>query len=180
MQVVSSLDRMKTWLEGQINAEKLVLKSPVQENRADAYALVTPAVHIGYVPPNGILDQNAKIRIPCLVVGAPEADDDRENTTFTVQVTAAVYDPGNQTFESDSQKIQLVPNFDGYITLLNFLDRVKEWVLRSDGIADRFQLESAVKLKTYEEQPWPYWYGSLIFMVSGIAAPVTRYADTLQ
>ena len=180
MQVVSSLNRMKAWLEGLISTEKLMLKCPNKENRADAYTLVAPAVHVGYVPPNGILDQNAKIRIPCLVIGTPETNDDRDDTTITMQVTAAVYDPGNQILTPDTQKIQLLPNFDGYITLLNFLDRVKEWVLRSDVIADRFQLDSPVKLKTYEEQPWPYWYGSLAFTVSGIAAPVTRYAETLR
>lgn len=180
MQTVSSLTKIKSWLEKLIAAEHLTLKSPTDGEHASSYRLAVPAVHVGYVPPNGVLDPKAKPRIPCLVVGAEQSDDDRDGTVIAVRITAAVYDPGEQTFGQSSQQLQLVPNFDGYITLLNFLDRVKEWMLRSDAIAGRFQLESPVALKTYEEQPWPYWYGTLTFTASGLASPVTGFAEALR
>lgn len=180
MQTVSSLEQIKEWLEDLITAEKITFKSPQKDNKADTYKLVPPAVHVGFVPPNSIVEQNSKIRIPCLVVGTSETDGDQDSTTMNLQIMAAVYDPGSQMMAPDRQQLQLIPNFDGYITLLNFLDRVKEWIQRNDGIADRFQLESPVKLKTYDEQPWPYWYGFLTFTVSGEANPVTRYKDVLN
>jgi len=178
MQTVSSLNEIKKWFEKLIEKEKIQFKQPSQDNKAVTYTLTAPAVHIGFVPPNGILDPGG-MRIPCLVVGTPETDGDQDSTIMELQITAIVYDPGEQKADSDHQ-LQLTPNFDGYITLLNFLDRVKVWIQREDGIADRFQLQSPVKLKTYEEQPWPYWYGFLSLTVSGAPYPVTKYADVLN
>lgn len=180
MQTVSSLEAIKKWLERSISSDHLKFKAPRKDNTVNSYELVVPAVHIGFVPPNSIIDSSAGMRIPCLVIGTDETDGDKDNTEMSLQITAIVYDPGQQNFEGTGQQLQLTPNFDGYITLLNFLDRVKEWIQREDGIAEQFQLESSVKLKTYEEQPWPYWYGFLTFTVSGEPYPVTRYADALK
>ncbi len=178
LQTVSSLNAVKEWLEGHISADKIQLKVPSADNKIGDYKLAAPAVHAGLIPPDGIIYPTDGIRIPCLVVGTPETNGDSESTEMELQITAIVYDPGTQTPEISGPK--LIPNFDGYITLLNFLDRVKEWVQREDGAAGRFQLESPVKLKTYEDQPWPYWYGFLSFTVSGEPYPVTKYADVLN
>lgn len=179
MQTVSSLNHIKKWLEDLIASDRIELKAAPKDNRTDAYKLVSPAVHIGLVPPNGVLDQATGIRIPCLILGTPETDGDRDGSEMNLQITAIVYDPGFQKSDGNNQ-LQLNPNFDGYVTLLNFLDRVKSWIQREDGAANQFQLESSVKLKTYEEQPWPYWYGFLTFTVSGEPYPVTKYADALS
>lgn len=178
MQAVSSLNKVQDWLKKQIAAEHIVLKQPGKDNKATGYNLVAPAVHVGLVPPNCIVD-SAGIRIPCLVVGTPELADDHDSATMELQITAIVYDPGLQKTDS-AGVLQLTPNFDGYVTLLNFLDRVKGWIQKQDGIAGELQLESAVRLKPYEEQPWPYWYGFLSFTVSGEPYPVTKYADALN
>lgn len=179
MQTVSSLESIKKWLESLILTDHIKQKAPRKDNKVSTYTLVSPAVHIGFVPPDGIIDSAASMRIPCLVVGTAETNGDEDSTTMELQITAIVYDPGLQK-QDESSQLQLTPNFDGYATLLNFLDRVKGWIQREDGIADRFQLESPVKLKTYEEQPWPYWYGFLTFTVSGEPYPVTRFADVLN
>jgi hypothetical protein len=178
MQTASSLNSIKEWLESLILSERIELKRPDKSNRTDNYKLVTPAVHIGFIPPDKMLGEVTGIRIPCLVVGTSETDGDADSTMMNLQITAIVYDPGLQNLNENG--LQLTPNFDGYITLLNFLDRLKDWIQRTDGITDRFQLESSVKLKTYEEQPWPYWYGALTFTVSGEPYPVTKYADVLN
>ncbi len=178
MQTASSLNQVKSWLENLIATEHIELKQPDRDNKANYYSLVAPAVHICLVPPNCLVDP-AGTRIPCLVVGTSESAEDSDSSSMELHITAIVYDPGFQK-EDAAGRLQLVPNFDGYITLLNLLDRVKGWVRREDGIADRFQLEGAVRLKTYEEQPWPYWYGSLSFTVSGVPYPVTKYADALN
>ena len=179
MQTVSALCAVKEWLEKQIEASHVELKRPDQDGKITAYTLAAPSVHIGFVPPNGIVDP-AVMRIPCLVVGTPETTDDHDTAEMELQLTAIVYDPGLQKKDEKGQQLQLTPNFDGYITLLNFLDRVKSWVQKNDSIAGKFQLESSVRLKTYEEQPWPYWYGFLSFTVSGVAYPMTRYAEILN
>jgi hypothetical protein len=180
MQAVSTLEFVKKWLESRIFENEIQEKAPRKDDSAGSYQLATPAVHVGYIPPGSILDEHSKIRIPCLVVGTPEMTDDRENSEIHLQITVIVYDAGLQTVSGDGKQMQLSPNFDGYITLMNFLDCVKEWILREDGIPGLLTLDSAVKLKTYEEQPWPYWYGYLDFTVSGINNPITRFAGVLN
>lgn len=178
MQAVSSLNQVKSWLKERIASEHIELKRPGKDNKATGYNLVAPAVHVGLVPPNSIVDPTG-VRTPCLVVGTPELVDDHDSATMELQITAIVYDPGLQETGATGV-LQLSPNFDGYVTLLNFLDRIKGWIQKQDGVAGEFQLESAVRLKTYEEQPWPYWYGFLSFTVSGELYPVTKYADALN
>lgn len=175
-QTVSSLTILKKWLESHLAKEEIKLKQPRSDNRIGFYRLAEPAVHIGLVPPDGILDPNGKTRIPCLVVGMMKTDDDREETNFSVRITGIVYDPGIQ----DGKEGQLQPNFDGYLTLLNFLDRVKSWLLKEDGVENRLELKGSVALTPYEEQPWPYWYGCLEMVLSSTAYPKTRYTEALR
>ncbi len=180
MKAVSTLESVKAWLENNIETDKIQEKAPRKDDTTGSYQLAPPAVHVGYIPPGSILDEHSKIRIPCLVVGTPEMTDDRENSEINLQITVIVYDAGLQTVGGDGKSMQLSPNLDGYVTLLNFLDRVKEWILRENGIPDRLTLNSPVKLKTYEEQPWPYWYGFLNFTATGADNPITRFAGVLN
>ncbi|MCI1965883.1 MAG: hypothetical protein LKJ17_07105 [Oscillospiraceae bacterium] len=174
-QTASLLKLIQKWLENHITADRLQLKQPRKDNAIGSYVLSPPAVHVGLVPPNGIIDPTAGLRIPCLVIGAAESDSDGDETRIALQVTGIVYDPGTQDGTAS-----LNPNFDGYLTLMNLLDRVRQWVTREDGVADLFQLAGGVKLTPYEEQPWPYWYGFLTFTVTGEPYPVTKYADVLR
>lgn len=180
METVSSLFAVKAWLEGLIQQENVRLKAPQQNDKTDAYTLVFPAVHVGYVPPKTILNDSTEIRIPCLVVGTSEADSDDESNSLDLRITAAIWDPGTQAIRESSQKLQLAQNFDGYITLLNLLDRVKRWIRREDSVAGHFRPESQVKLTTNEEQPWPYWYGAVEVTVSEEPDPMTRYSGVLN
>lgn len=180
METVSALLAMQVWLARQIEAESVRLKSPQKNNRTDTYELVAPAVHVAYLPPKTQLAPDGSVRIPCLLVGTPDVEDDGENSRLDLRIAAAVYDPGTQKADSAGLGIQLLPNLDGYVTLLNLLDRVKRWVRRNDGIADAFQLESPIRLSADEDQPWPYWYGAVMFTVSQQADPTTRYAKLIN
>lgn len=180
MQTVSSLLTMQGWLRRLIEKEQIQLKCPQFDDSAKLYTLAAPAVHIGYIPPKAELNPGDEIRIPCLVAGVTEVSGDEDNTTLNLQITAVVWDPGIQSPSELANQTWLAANFEGYITLLNLLDRIKLWVQREDGIAGIFQLESALRLKTYDEQPWPYWYGNLSFTVSCSPDPKIRYADALN
>lgn len=175
-QSASALRLIQKWLEGHIEEDQIMLKRPQAGNKAGGYNLAAPAVHLGLVPPDSILDPDGDIRIPCLVVGISESNGDSEEELLNLRITAIVYDPGTQSVGTAA----LEPNFEGYTILLNLLDRVRAWVLREDGAAKRFQLEGSVKLSPYEEQPWPYWYGSLSFMVSDKPYPLTKYDNVLN
>lgn len=179
MHTVSTLEEIKKWLQEKVLTE-VALQAPEARGEVSAYQLAEPVVHIGWVPPNGIIEQGEDIRIPCLVVGIDEVNSDSDSTEFKVQLTAVVYDPGHQEYPEQKTRLQLTPNFDGYQTLLNLLDRVRAAILRRGGISKQFELLGAIKLKTYEEQPWPYWYGYLAFTLSGEAYPQLSYAKYLE
>lgn len=177
-QTVSSLQCIKDWLDSKVLAD-VKLQRPDPGGQTQTYTLVKPAVHVGLIPPGHFLIDNEteSIRIPCLVVGLMEDLADVESTDLQLRITAAIYDPGHQTQEEDS--LQLSANFDGYLTLLNLLDRVRARVAQGT-LANTFELKSPIKLKTYEEQMWPYWYGYLEFTVSSEPYPQSGYAKFLE
>lgn len=181
METVSSLFCMKKWLEEQIQREKIRLKSPQPDDKTDTYALVAPAVHVGYIPPKAILNKDMVVRVPGLIVGTTEIEDDGESSRMDLRITAVVWDSGTQRAADDSSSgLQLTPGFDGYVTLLNLLDNVKRWIRRDDGLSEQFHLDSTVRLSTYDEQPWPYWYGTVACAVTTQPDPTTRYAQALN
>lgn len=156
------------------------MQRPADEEILDKYELVTPAVHIGWIPAGSVLPTTDRIPIPCLVVGCDESDLDSESLDLHLQITAAVYDPGHQTIEGDSQQLLSDFSLDGYTTLLNLLDLVRAKIVREGVVAQKFELVAGVKMQTYEEQPFPYWYGFLRFKVTGEGYPQTRYAELLN
>ncbi len=177
-QTVSSLQSIGKWLEDEVLAN-IKLQQPEPDGMAQTYKLVKPAVHVGLIPPGHFLtnDSPEMIRIPCLVVGLAEASADAEATQMQLRITAVIYDPGHQSVADNA--LQLSANFDGYITLLNLLDKVRAHVAQGT-FANNFELQSPIKLKTYEEQLWPYWYGYLEFTVSSEGYPQKSYTEFLE
>lgn len=176
---VSMLQEIKAWAEDVLAGVQL--QRPAEGERLDRYELATPAVHIGWVPPGSVLPSgpDGPIRVPCVVIGAEELDADQESTDLQLMITAAVFDPGRQIRGQDGN-LSWEVNFDGYINLLNLLDRIRARLLRGRTIAGKYKLTSPVALKTYEEQPWPYWYGYLKFTLSGEAYPMSGYAEFVK
>lgn len=178
-QTVSSLQAIKKWLEDEVLCN-VQMQQPEYGELLNNYKLVKPAVHIGMIPPGSFLPNEtgeSSIRVPCLVVGVPESSVGEESTEIHVRITAIIYDPGHQTNADGILQSDL--NFDGYLTLLNLLDKVRSFVAQGI-IADIFELSSPVKLKTYDEQIWPYWYGYLDFVVIGEAYPRVNYTQILE
>lgn len=180
IQTESMLESLKKEMEQLLARDGRKYQCPLPDNKADRYELVLPSVYIGLIPPGCTLTPGAGPRIPCLVAGMLEDDSTSEATIIQLQITAVVYDPGIQEYDESGKFLKLQANFDGFLTLINLLDCVKAEILRNDGITGRYTLEGAVKLRTYEEQPWPYWYGYLQFSVSGEPYPQTKYAQALR
>ncbi|MCQ4895548.1 hypothetical protein [Anaerotruncus sp. DFI.9.16] len=153
------------------------LKCPPDGERIDGYSLVQPSAYIGWIPPGDVLGPDRPI-VPCIVVGLDRRLSSDDDTRLELRVTAAVYDPGHQ--ERKDNQIQYTPNLDGYVTLLNLLDRLEAATLREQVLAGRYSLASSVETRMYDEQPFPYWYGYLKFTLSDGAYPKTRYAKFLE
>lgn len=176
---VSALREIKEWAEDALR--DVQLQRPADGERLDQYELVTPAVHIGWVPPGSIIPSGSgdRIRVPCVVVGADEVDADEESTEIQLMFTAVVFDPGHQV-RGENGSLGWAANFDGYVNLLNLLDRLRARILRDRRIAGKYRVASTVVLKTYEEQPWPYWYGYLKLTATCEPYPASGYAKFLE
>ncbi len=179
MQTVSSLKAVKGWLEQVL--EGVTYQQPFADGKLEDYQLTQPAVYLGWIPPGAVLEPTERVRLPCLVVGLNGVETDAESTTFDLQITVVVYDPGHQSYSEDASgpQLDLTPNFDGYSTLLNLLDLVRMRLLRTQFVADRLERLGGVTLKTYEEQPYPYWYGYLKCQLVAEGYPQTDFAEIM-
>lgn len=169
---VTYLDEIKEYYQRTCLAG-LLLQKPDDENIMD-YKLVEPAAHTGWIPPGGVLLPSEAVTIPCIVVGLDDKTSTGDETTLNLRITVAVYDPGRHELHNDTMSYK--PNFEGYKTLLNFMDKLEMQTLKDHVLAGAYELTSAIKSKMYEEQPYPYWYGCLQFSVQREAYPVTRYS----
>lgn len=151
----------------------LLLQKP-DDDDIMKYQLVTPSAHVGWIPPDAILSLESAVSIPCIVVGLDDKTSTGDETTLNLRITVAVYDPGRHELHNDTMSYK--PNFEGYKTLLNFMDKLEMQTLKDHVLAGAYELTSAIKSKMYEEQPYPYWYGCLQFSVQREAYPVTRYS----
>ncbi|RPF41911.1 hypothetical protein EDD70_2971 [Hydrogenoanaerobacterium saccharovorans] len=172
---VTALNELKAYFERNV-LDGVLLQKPNDNNILD-YTLVQPAVHMGWIPPNGVLSPENVVTIPCLVVGLDEKESSSDDTTLNLRITVAIYDAG--LHKQSGEAMEYASNFEGYITLLNLMDKLEAQVLKDRVFAGKYELASPIKSKLYDEQPYPYWYGQLKFTVTREAYPVTRYEDYL-
>lgn len=175
--IVTILEEIRDFYVSEV-LNKTQMQRPTRDDRINAYELVQPSAYIGWIPPGGIFDMPDRPLIPCIVVGLDQRTASIEDTEMQVRITAAIYDPGHQTWTEESG-LSTDPNFEGYVTLLNLMDRLEAVTMKHQVIGGRYKLDSAIESKMYDEQPWPYWYGYLRFTLSGPPDPVTRYAGLL-
>lgn len=171
---VSQLERIKDYYQSAVLNQFSMEAAQSQE--VLAYKLKHPIAYVGWMPPNSVMG-DPDLSIPCVLIGLDEKTFAEDATETKLRLTAVVYDPG--LHQRSEEEMQFTPDFEGYKVLLNLLDALAAETCRADVLADRYQVTSPVILRTYEEQPYPYWYGSLQFTVEDIASPTTRFKDLL-
>lgn len=173
---VTQLCDIRDWL-AEHALKGLQYQRPADESIAQ-YELVTPVAHLGYLPPGGTLPEDG-VSIPGIVVGLDKKTSDADGVRLELRVTVAVYDPGYQP-PAEGGGVELQPNLEGYVTLLNLMDTLEQCILGAVVLAERYVLASPVEAKPYDEQAYPYWYGYLKFAVELDEYPRVRYADALR
>lgn len=162
MTTVKILDKLKDFLSVNVCAD-MKLKKPSDKD-IDNFELVAPAVHIGWIPPKGFLPAELETDIPCLVVGFDEDEDDGQEDDVKIRISAAVYSPGKH-IPNATGAVECTPDFEGYIDLLNLLDRTKAEIAKAQ-IINGIPIKYPIKRGMYQEtQPYPYWYGWISFSV---------------
>lgn len=100
-----------------------------------------PAVHLGFLPTKTHENMNEK-EFPFIIIRPLEGEVTDSNRT---QIRLL--------FGTESQ------DDDGFMDVLNLMERVRIALLKKRVIDHRYRLETPYKWKFYEEQPSPEWIG---------------------
>ena len=164
MSTIRILKAYKAFLKDVV-ATTIKLKKPDDDN-TETYELVNPQVHIGWIPPKGYLPPEMESAMPCLIVQMDEADTNAQSADIKIRISFAVWSPGTYLPEENGG-VDYTPDFDGYIDLINLIDRTVDELVRNRVIGDVTTVQLPIKYGMYAEQPYPYWYGWITFTTSG-------------
>ncbi|MDF2891243.1 MAG: hypothetical protein K0R80_1610 [Clostridia bacterium] len=179
MSTVTILGKIKEFLEEEV-APKIKLQK-ASDNNVDSYELVNPQVFIGWLPPNGCIPEGLTHTIPCLLVGLEDSSDDGNEGEINIRISAAVYSPGMHKIAgvAEASTTEFKADFQGYVDLLNLLDRTTAKLIKAQVIKNSVPLVYPVKSGMYQEQPYPFWYGWITFSVKRPAYPKVDVAKFL-
>jgi len=163
MSTITALEVLKEFLLEKVTPF-IKLQKP-NDNNVQEYELVNPKVHIGWIPPKGYLPEGMESTIPCLVVGMDEGSDDGQSSDISVRISIAVFSPGlHEPVAID--ELKYTPDFQGYIDLVNLIDRTKAELIKNQIIKSSLTVQDQVKWGMYQDQPYPYWYGWITFSIN--------------
>jgi len=154
---VEIVDGIRDWLNKNV-CSQIKLKKPSDDD-VSLFELVNPVAYSVYYPAK---KSNEDVGVPSVVVIPDEGTDNGENFTLPIRLVFCIYSPGFHGAD-DSFK----PDNDGWRDLLNFMDRTKASILRSqnlDGISVGMPLN--IGLSAPEEQTPaldPYYFGYITF-----------------
>ena len=144
-------------------ATKLKLQKPPTDVDVEPER-VFPTVCIGYLPPKSYLPD--EYDIPAVVVGynKESGEDNGSDASLNIKLTLATYGAGSYDEEG-----KFNPDMTGYIELINLISCIRE-DLSKNPIIEKVTImdkgpDTPFKWGTYDEQPWPYWYGWITFSV---------------
>lgn len=159
---VTLLKKLQEVLQKEV-CNKIELRESIDEK----YNLVNPSCFIGWIPPKTSLIESMQKQnsIPCMVIGAGKSIDTGESEEVEITLHLAVYSPG---FEDEKG---LSPNYDGYVDLLNLMDKTKAFLLRDSFNFDFMIINSELESGLYEEQAYPTWFGYIKFKARYNAYP---------
>lgn len=157
---IVALEALKKFLTDKV-IPQIKLKKP-NDKKVTEYKLIHPAVHIGWIPPNGYLPPEIESAIPCIIVGYDEGEDDNIETNLNIRLSFAIWNPG---FQDEEQN--LTPDFEGYRDLSNFIEKTKHELKINKIIEGTTTIQYPIKWGLYQDQPYPYWYGYITFKVNG-------------
>lgn len=178
MSTMTVLETLKAFLQTKVTPTIKLQKA--ENNNVQSYVLVNPAVHIGWLPPNGYLPEGMETAIPCLIVGMDEAVKDSADKEFNIRITAAVYSPGLHAPNESGEGLNYTPDFQGYWDLLNLIDRTVIKLGENPIVSGKTTINDQIKWGMYQEQPYPYWYGWISLTLTKPAVqPVEIYRDLL-
>jgi len=170
---VEILDKIRDWLNSNV-CNQIKLKKP-SDNDVTHFELVNPVAYSVYYPAQ---KPNEDVGVPSISVIFEEGTDDRETYTLSIRLIFCVYSPGFHSPEGE-----FTPDNEGWRDLLNFMDRTKAAILRSqnlNGITVKTPLTQALSFPE-EQTPSldPYYFGYVTFDVDTPSYPRANLSSLL-
>ncbi|RII32849.1 hypothetical protein D2A34_21885 [Clostridium chromiireducens] len=181
MLTVSTLDEIKLFLQQNV-CSKHKLKKPNDKN-VDEFELVNPNVFIMNFPPKNFLPDGIKSTIPCIMINFEDGIDDNQTSDMNVRLIFIVYNPGFHK-ENSENIVEVTPDGNGWIDLLNFIDKTKAEILRN-RILNGITIQSPLKWGIYQKEEQipdtdPYFYGWITFGTQNKAYPASQIDKLLE
>ena len=181
MSTVKELEGIQSFLKEKV-CKNFKLKKPNDKN-VDEFELVNPNVFVMNFPPKNYLPNGIKSIIPCIIVNFDEGNDDGKTSETNLRLIFVVYSPGFH--EKNSENIvEAIPNGNGWIDLLNFMDKTKATILKHqilNGITIQYPCKWGVYQKE-EQTPEtdPYFYGWITFGIRNQSYPAAQIDKLLE
>lgn len=160
MSDIMVLEAIRTFIKDEVVSQIKLQKA--NDDNILIYELANPEVHIGWIPPNGLMPEEVTVTVPGIIVGFDDADDDGQEAGMNVRLSFVVFSPGSHKLKEDDST-EFTPDFQGYMDLLNLIEKTKQALIRHRIIGGVTTVEPPFKRGMYQDQPYPYWYGWLTF-----------------
>lgn len=155
MTALDLLKELKNYIESNVCASL-----EFQEENSEEY--VHPKCYIAQLP-NANFNLEG-FSIPCVTVGLETGDDDANDHTIKVRLIFATYGGGYHL--DDMENKTDIPDGNGYIDLINFIEITKQALLANITINGKGTINKPFNYGIYDDMPYPYWYGYLRFDVN--------------
>lgn len=158
---IEVLDALVEFIKNNVS-KNIKLKKPPSDNKVidSEYELVNPAVFKGWVPPKNYNEEYG-YDVPAIIAMLDEGTDDNEESDMSVRLKIVTYDPGKVKEDKT-----LSPNTEGYIDLLNVIQKIRREISLNPIIENKFSVKLPIKRSMDEEQSYPYWSADMSFSVS--------------
>lgn len=142
------------------------------------YVLKSPVSYLIGIPPGSAGDDEPELSAPAVVVTFGKKTMEAQDSSIEILLHGVVYSPG-LTIPAGEEK-QFTSGYEGYWDLINLLDSLAAYLRRESVLAEKYELISPVEVQLEEEQPWPYWAGSVRFTVQIPDYPSARYTSLIN
>lgn len=152
MTALDFLKEIKNYIESKVCA-----RLEFQAENSDEY--VNPKCYIAQLPnPNFTLDG---FSIPCVTVGFETGDDNANDHIIKIRLMFATFGGGYHL--DDMENKTDIPDGNGYIDLLNFIELTKQALLENPTMNGKGTINKNFNYGIYDDMPYPYWYGYIRF-----------------
>ena len=150
MTALESLKNLKEFLTEEVANKIKLLKEDTSDEYVNPYVALITLPHKNFMP--------VTFQVPHILVGFETGNENDSEHAVNIRIVCATYG-GDTEFGAQNH-----PNENGYIDLLNLMERTKMELVQNPVIARAGLVEKDFTYGIYQEEiTYPYWYGYIQF-----------------